>query len=73
MGWDEYHNVAYWADDMDLADSEEDLPPRRHVRGCKGKPVVRMNSRDKTKFYGCSNWPRCTWTKPYYPSSGPSF
>lgn len=31
---------------------------------CKGKLVKRVNSSSKKEFYGCSNYPKCTYTEP---------
>jgi ssDNA-binding Zn-finger/Zn-ribbon topoisomerase 1 len=33
---------------------------------CNGKMVRRKNRKDGSVFYGCSNYPRCTFTRSDY-------
>jgi ssDNA-binding Zn-finger/Zn-ribbon topoisomerase 1 len=38
------------------------LPIKRTCPDCGAELVLRTNRKTETDFYGCSDWPRCTFT-----------
>jgi ssDNA-binding Zn-finger/Zn-ribbon topoisomerase 1 len=43
--------------------TEEKCPGSKRLQKCDGYLVVRR-SKDGRRFFGCSNFPRCNYTKP---------
>lgn len=39
------------------------LKPKKHIKGCKGKEVVRVNKGTGEEFMGCTNYPKCKWSR----------
>ncbi len=68
------HRTKSWAavrmyDDHDRPGVHDSNENRSHKKGgricpeCGGDLEIRRNSQDGSKFYGCSNYPTCTYTR----------
>lgn len=41
----------------------EGIPVKLHAKGCDGEEVVRTNKKTQAQFIGCSNFPKCKYSR----------